>query len=155
MIGAMVPSRPMRGRRNTREDILARFDEVDGHWIWRGSVNADGYGHVKFEGRTWRAHRLVRLLVVGDDGGDLDLDHSCQVRLCVRPHPDHVVPRTHAENMEGVDCHDVGATNRAKVACPLGHAYDETNTYVSASGDRHCRPCRRDNQARYLARRAA
>lgn len=36
-----------------------------------------------------------------------------------------------------------GFHNTLKTACPHGHPYDETNTYVSKRGSRSCRACSR------------
>lgn len=42
-----------------------------------------------------------------------------------------------------------GSFQRAKKACPQGHAYDQENTYVNKAGSRMCRECMRQrNQAR-------
>jgi hypothetical protein len=34
-----------------------------------------------------------------------------------------------------------------RTACPAGHPYDETNTWVSVKGWRYCRTCNRERQA--------
>lgn len=43
---------------------------------------------------------------------------------------------------------------RRSDACPSGHPYDETNTYVDPKGARRCRTCARADAARYNAKRA-
>jgi hypothetical protein len=79
--------------------------------LWRGRINADGYGTFTIPAsalpdgkkRTVYAHRLAYSLIVSpiDDGLEAcHLDH-CQDRACCNP--DHIRPDTHAENMRDVN----------------------------------------------------
>lgn len=67
-------------------------------WLWLGTINRAGYGRAWDGARSGRqAHRVVYEQLIGPVPDDLDLDHLCRVRLCVRP--SHVEPVTHAENI--------------------------------------------------------
>ncbi len=66
----------------------------DGHWLWTGRLDDNGYGRY---GRNSWAHRLVwvrcgRVLEKGKE-----LCHSCQYKRCVNP--DHLNQDTHHSNM--------------------------------------------------------
>jgi hypothetical protein len=66
---------------------------TDTCWLWTGPLNTRGYG--THGGKP--AHRSLFLRLVGPIRPDLELDHLCRVRNCVRP--DHLEPVTHAENV--------------------------------------------------------
>lgn len=53
---------------------------------------------------------------------------------------------THSENVLDLVRHGRHVQAR-KTACPAGHAYDTSNTYVDRAGARHCRTCRRQRSA--------
>ncbi len=76
-----------------------------GCWEWIGALDKDGYGqlHAVRDGKqtTMRAHRLSFLL----DRGflpDLDIDHLCGNRRCVRPDHLEAVEAKGNENAEAI-----------------------------------------------------
>lgn len=77
------------------------------------------------------AHVFVYETLVGPVPDELELDHTCRVRACVRP--SHLEPVTHAENME-----------RARPAeCKRGHLMVHSNVYVRPDNrKRMCLTCR-------------
>lgn len=116
----------------------AKVDPTGPCWLWTAGVDGTGYGQLKVGKRTLKAHRFAYELLVGPVPDGLELDHLCRVRHCVNP--GHLEPVTHAENCRrGL----VGQNMAVKTHCPQGHAYDEQNTYVAASGSRQCRACAR------------
>ncbi len=97
-----------------------------GCWKWNGGVDTRGYGHLSWNGRTARAHRLAYQLMVGPiprgtGHHGICVRHSCDNKLCCNP--EHLVLGTHADNMndmkerggrKGIGC---GADNgRAKLS---------------------------------------
>lgn len=103
-------------------------------WIWTGTPNPDGYGRIRIS-RKWAplVHRALWELCVGPVAGELD--HLCQVRLCVNG--DHLEDVPHAVNVK----RGRGGQHWAdKTHCPRGHPYDEENTKIYR-GSRHCRKC--------------
>lgn len=125
-------------RRTTEDRFLSyvRKNEGDGCWLWMGALDSNGYGIFNSQGVNGKvsekAHRFSYLLNTGEIIGDLQLDHLCRVRPCVRP--DHLEPVTSAEN------------NRRKpgfrTICKDGHLLTEENVYRKANGARCCVTCR-------------
>lgn len=110
-------------------------------WIWRGPVNADGYGRFTPGSSTQKsAHRVTYEEVFGPIPTGLQLDHRCRNRTCVNPL--HLEPVTARENvMRG---NGRAAINARKTHCVAGHEYTPANTYHSKGGHRSCRACKRD-----------
>lgn len=83
------------------ERLLAKVDipdhAPDTCWLWQGAVDPNGYGRFYFQGRMLGAHRVAYQLLAGGVDGELDLDHLCRNRGCVRP--SHLEPVTRRENL--------------------------------------------------------
>lgn len=63
-------------------------------------LNAAGYGHVRYNGKTVRENRLVYALTHGltlDDISGVIIRHTCDNPACINP--DHLEPGTHTDNM--------------------------------------------------------
>ena len=85
------------------KEIERRFwtkvEKSDGCWLWISARATNGYG--KFgdwkNRKTWAAHRLAWTLTIGPIPPGLEVCHSCNVKLCVRP--GHLYLAPHATNM--------------------------------------------------------
>lgn len=66
-------------------------------WEWTGVTTGDGYGRFHLDDRMVVAHRAAYELLVGPVPPDLDLDHLCRNRRCVRP--SHMEPVTRSVNL--------------------------------------------------------
>ncbi len=65
-------------------------------WAWQGNINSKGYGRLRINGVTWKAHRYYYERKIGPIPVGLQLDHLCRVRECVNP--EHLEPVTHVEH---------------------------------------------------------
>lgn len=130
----------------------SKVDTTDpGCWLWTANIGVEGYGRFWLVDRFVLAHRMAYELSVGPVPAGLQLDHLCRVRRCVRP--SHLEPVTgKANTLRGKG---PSAFNARKVACLRGHAFNATNTYVTPTGRRDCRTCRRDAVRRYRTRSAS
>lgn len=69
-------------------------------WLWKGSVNQDGYGVARFDNKPILAHRLAYILFYGSIEKGMHIDHLCYVRNCVNPaHLEQVTPQQNSERM--------------------------------------------------------
>lgn len=130
-------------RKPSLDNIWNQIDATGPCWLWLGKSRRGRnrqYGGVKFNGKTYAAHRFVYELLVGPIPDGLTLDHLCRVPLCVNP--DHLEPVTQIENMKrGVVRKYPGKPNLRKTHCPRGHPYSGENLRITKRGYRCCRTC--------------
>lgn len=117
------------------ERLAGKFRiDSSGCWIWQPAPLKSGYGQCSFQGRNWRAHRLMYLIIHRQIADGLVLDHLCRVLRCVNPH--HLEPVTVQENA-------LRGKAAKRTHCPHGHEYTEENTWSSKSKPttRVCKAC--------------
>jgi hypothetical protein len=130
---------------NKNGPIPPHRPELGPCWVWTASL-ARGYGSFWIQGVMTGAHRWIYLKIVGPIPQPLELDHLCENKACVKVitdefGPAHLEPVNHRENL--LRGKTIVAINAAKTHCPKGHPYTPDNTYVSRSGFRECRICRK------------
>lgn len=81
----------------TADRFWSKVHQTADCWIWTDAPNGAGYGTISVAGVSVMAHRLSWMLDGRDLDPDLQIDHLCRVRLCVRP--DHLEQVTAAENL--------------------------------------------------------
>ena len=89
----------LEGNHSIRARLEKRTVKSEGCWEWCGS-KVRGYGQIRAGGTPGAlllTHR-VALLLEGVQIGDLDVDHMCMNRSCVRP--DHLRVVTRKQNLE-------------------------------------------------------
>ena len=111
-------------------------------WVWQGATS-NGYGRVRFDGKTRLVHRVVWALVVGPFPNDKEPDHLCRVRACVNPW--HLEPVPQRINLlRGAS---PAAEHARRSRCSAGHPLEGPDADVYIHPDhptwRHCRKCRR------------
>jgi hypothetical protein len=127
------------------EEIRKRFwNKVDIRnpdecWIWKGFVDALGYGHFDSGRGATTAHRCSYDIAYGIRRNDSHVHHLCNNRTCVNFH--------HLEEVSKVE------NNRAKPTFdenryPCGHPRTDLNTY-RYNGYTTCITCRRDKAREY------
>lgn len=62
-------------------------ENKDGCWIWGRSIGKRGYGQLRFNGTTVKAHRLVAHIFLGLElsKSAVCVCHKCDVRSCINP----------------------------------------------------------------------
>lgn len=120
-------------------------------WPWTGRIHDNGYGTVRWNGKTDSPHRASYMIANGSIPDDTVVDHTCHNgdplcpsgkdclhRRCTNPAHLEAVPfQTNVLRGNGR-----AAQNARKTGCPQGHPYDEANTVVYRGG-RYCRACQR------------
>ena len=87
--------------------VPAHRPELGPCWIWTGSKNFSGYGHMRVGDTTHTAHRIsFELFVRKLEDGEQAL-HQCDNPPCVNP--DHLFAGTHGDNM-----HDKAVKGRVR-----------------------------------------
>lgn len=108
-------------------------------WIWTKPQDKEGYGYLKWQGRTRRSHRIIYDFLRGGLNDDLVIDHLCRNRLCQNPwHMEQVTNKENVLRGEGL-----AAVNARKTHCKNGHEFSPDNLYLTPRGRRDCRICRR------------
>ena len=80
-----------------RKSPVQYVEDENGCWIWQGHILNSGYGSGWFNKRRMTAHRGYYEAAVGPIPEGMDIDHLCNVKLCVNPA--HLEAVTRAENI--------------------------------------------------------
>jgi hypothetical protein len=108
--------------------------------------------HLSGRQSTITVHRLVMQAFVGPPPEGLEVRHLDGDRTNNRL--SNLRYGTASENMQDRIRHGNNQSLN-KTHCPVGHPYDEANTWISSDGGRHCRACQRDRQRARRARQSS
>jgi hypothetical protein len=112
-------------------------------WEWTAARQLNGYGRFRLPDRHVGAHVMAYELSFGPVPDGLEVHHTCENRLCVRP--THLRATTHRDNL--LASATLAGVNARKTHCIRNHEFTPENTLVDAKrGKRSCRTCR--NQRR-------
>ena len=107
--------------------------------MWKGAPSGPGcdrgmgYGLFSIRDKRQSAHSLAYQRWVGPIPDGMQIDHLCNVRMCVNPA--HLEAVTQRENLRR------GAERRTH--CRRGHPFVEDNIHVDGLGRRSCLTCTR------------
>lgn len=76
------------------------FESLGRCWVWTGSLAGKGYGSFSWSGPGHRAHRISYIWAFGEIPANMQVDHACHNRKCVRP--SHLRLATNKENQENL-----------------------------------------------------
>ena len=115
------------------------------------NVNHKGYKRVVLsldgKSKTWFVHVLVLLAFVGPKSGKLQTRHlngnPADNRLS------NLRYGTKSQNTHDQIAHGTHPKT-SQTHCPANHPYEGENLYVSPRGERRCRACQREHQAKQL-----
>lgn len=88
----------MTTERDAGERFWEKVQKSDGCWLWTGAKNSRGYGVFTVMRRAFKAHRWSYAQSKGAIAEKMDVCHTCDTPLCVRP--DHLFAGTRRENMQ-------------------------------------------------------
>lgn len=138
-----------------RDRIFRRLaPDPSGCLLWTGPVTDNGYAKITVNRHSVLVHRFMWELLKGPIPEGYTIDHvkarGCTHRHCANIA--HLEPVTRGENVLRGDT--IPAANASKTQCgTCGAPYDSLNTYVSPTGKRDCRACRRAASKRHYDRK--
>lgn len=118
-------------RKNTPDYFWKKVIKTPTCWIWTGYVLKSGYATVWMNSKRILVHRYSYSSMNGKIPPNLEIDHLCFTRLCVRP--DHLEAVTRAiNNRRKAD---------RKTTCPSGHPFSGSNLFINCENARCCKIC--------------
>ena len=94
--------RSVRQVQRQTKDLQTRFwakvDKSGDCWVWTASLLKTGYGCIRINKTTFRAHRIAYEIAVGPIPDGALLRHTCDNPKCVNP--SHLLPGTHKDNVQ-------------------------------------------------------
>lgn len=138
--GKITPSRIARSVNDIREVFWTRaIRQPNGCLLWSGSVDSWGYGTVKVNRKTMKAHRVAFFLANGELPTDRLVCHTCDTPRCIEP--SHLFLGTDKAN--AVDCSRKGRSGRAlaklnwKSVCEIRQRFSAGGISKSELGRRY------------------
>jgi hypothetical protein len=140
-------------------------EPMSGCWLWTGAIASHGYGHTRFDGETWYAHRLSWHAHRGPITPGMWVLHRCDVPACVNPA--HLFLGTATDNAQDRENKGRGRVKVRKaerpavpsrvwpewklgVCCRRGHPWSPETTYwhQRSRGERTrgCLICKRQRE---------
>ena len=137
--------------RTIQERLNSKTYVQDGHLLWGGAADEQGYGFLSVKNKVHRVTRVVWEIVYGPIPEGLYVLHICNTRSCVRPV--HLYLGTQSDNMQD-RVRDGNDSQANQTHCINGHEFTADNTYhirqATRGGSimRQCKTCTSKRQQR-------
>lgn len=77
--------------------VLSYLNVTETCWLWKGTKSKTGYGVIRIDGKTIKAHRAVTAIILDRDVEFMPLqEHSCENKLCCNV--EHLFDSDHRNN---------------------------------------------------------
>jgi hypothetical protein len=119
---------------------------------WNGARSKAGYGQKRVNGRLEYIHRIAARERFGEIPAGMQVDHLCRNRACYNP--DHLEIVTRQENVRRGEAGQHKKALLQRNHCGRGHELTPDNVYITSSGARECRSCKRAWRQQYQQREA-
>lgn len=139
------------------EKFWSLVNRIDGEcWDWLGNKTTAGYGTMSLLGKQRYAHRLLYEFLGSGVAKEVEVDHLCRNRGCVRPDHLRLVPAGFNVRQGAAIGGPISwAAKRSISVCRNGHAYSPENTYTDLRGHRSCKACHKVMNREYARRKRA
>ena len=78
--------------------LMKRVRKTRSCWLWEGSRDLKGYGHLHINGKRYSAHRAAYMIFIGPIPKGRLVCHHCDTPNCVRP--SHLYAGTYKTNRQ-------------------------------------------------------
>jgi hypothetical protein len=134
----------MGRKANTLQSIFSRkVIDINGCWLYTGTIANSGYGRAIFKGKIYNVHRLSAYyylnLDLKSDKLALHKNFICKSKRCFNP--DHLYIGTSSQNS-----YDIKLMHESQAYCINGHIQNEDITYIDFKLSRRCKLCQADQQ---------
>ncbi len=126
-----------------QQRLWNRLEQVGSCLLWTDTLYPNSAGQMRIDGENVPVHCKVYELSHGRIPDGYDVGHTCHAETCHGfcihmkcIEQAHLVALPHMPSGGGF-------LNSQKTACPLGHPYDDSNTYRKTDDARMCRECHR------------
>jgi hypothetical protein len=141
----------MRKIQSLRDKLLENrvIHPLYGCWLWTLGRKPNGYGEIKWKGKTYTVHRLAYVEFKGKEPKNHVLHKlECPHKHCFNP--DHLYDGTNIDNYldreifgQNHGLEELNNKRRNVTHCPKGHEYTSENTRIDRAGTKRCIACQK------------
>lgn len=129
------------------QKFWSNVEKTEGCWLWKVSINTQGYGNITRQYKKILAHRYSYEQSNGSIPNGHEIDHICENKICVKP--DHLVAVTRSDHAKHT-AQMIRNRSMDRTHCTNGHELNNENSYIysrpkGAEGNmrRVCKLCKK------------